>query len=120
MLLEKCEEIDIQKGYTTKGIHRDDFEIFLNNKKLNVYGSQGQIRSFILSLKISEMEIIKDEIGEYPILLLDDFMSELDEKRRLGFLNSTKGAQVLITCTDKVEDNMWITFNVENGNVNKV
>ena len=120
MLLEKCEEIDIQKGYTTKGIHRDDFEIFLNNKKLNVYGSQGQIRSFILSLKISEMEIIKDEIGEYPILLLDDFMSELDEKRRLGFLNSIKGAQVLITCTDKVEDNMWITFNVENGNVNKV
>ena len=120
MLLKKSEEIDIQKGYTTKGIHRDDFEIFLNDKKLNVYGSQGQIRSFILSLKISEMEIIKDEIGEYPILLLDDFMSELDEKRRLGFLNSIKGAQVLITCTDKVEDNMWITFNVENGNVNKV
>ena len=118
--LRDSEDIDIQKGFTTRGIHRDDFEIFINNNKLNIYGSQGQIRSFILSLKISEMEIIYDEIGEYPILLLDDFMSELDEKRRLGFLNSVSNAQVLITCTDKIEDNMWITFKVENGNVDKV
>ena len=118
--LKESEDIDIQKGYTSRGIHRDDFEIFINNNKLNIYGSQGQIRSFILSLKISEMEIIYDEIGEYPILLLDDFMSELDEKRRLGFLNSVNNAQVLITCTDKIEDNMWITFKVENGNVDKL
>lgn len=119
-VLKKSEETDIQKGYTTKGIHRDDFEVFVNDKKLNVYGSQGQIRSFILSLKISEMEIIKDEIGEYPILLLDDFMSELDEKRRIGFLNSVKNAQVLITCTDRIEDKMWITFEIKKGNVNKL
>ena len=118
--LKNSEDIDIQKGYTTKGIHRDDFEIFINNNKLNIYGSQGQIRSFILSLKISELEIIYDEIGEYPILLLDDFMSELDEKRRIGFLNSVKDAQVLITCTDKLVDDMWITFNVKNGNVDKL
>ena len=118
--LKNSEDIDIQKGYTTRGIHRDDFEIFINNNKLNIYGSQGQIRSFILSLKISELEIIYDEIGEYPILLLDDFMSELDEKRRIGFLNSVKDAQVLITCTDKLVDNRWITFNVKNGNVDKL
>jgi len=118
--LKNSEDIDIQKGYTTRGIHRDDFEIFINNNKLNIYGSQGQIRSFILSLKISELEIIYDEIGEYPILLLDDFMSELDEKRRIGFLNSVKDAQVLITCTDKLVDDMWITFNVKNGNVDKL
>lgn len=118
--LKNSEDIDIQKGYTTKGIHRDDFEIFINDNKLNIYGSQGQIRSFILSLKISEMDIIYDEIGEYPVLLLDDFMSELDEKRRIGFLNSVDNAQVLITCTDKLEDNLWTTFRVENGSVNKV
>ena len=118
--LKESEDIDIQKGYTTKGIHRDDFEIYINNNKLNIYGSQGQIRSFILSLKLSELEIIYDEIGEYPILLLDDFMSELDEKRRVGFLNSVKDAQVLITCTDKLVDNMWITFNVKNGHVDKL
>ena len=118
--LKESEDIDIQKGYTTKGIHRDDFEIYINNNKLNIYGSQGQIRSFILSLKLSELEIIYDEIGEYPILLLDDFMSELDEKRRVGFLNSVKDAQVLITCTDKLVDNMWITFNVKDGHVDKL
>ena len=118
--LKNSEDVDIQKGYTTKGIHRDDFEIYINNNKLNIYGSQGQIRSFILSLKISELEIIYDEIGEYPVLLLDDFMSELDEKRRIGFLNSVKEAQVLITCTDKLVDNMWITFNIKNGHVDKL
>ena len=118
--LKNNEEIDIQKGYTTRGIHRDDFDIYINNNKLNIYGSQGQIRSFILSLKISELEIIYDEIGEYPVLLLDDFMSELDEKRRVGFLNSVKEAQVLITCTDKLVDNMWTTFNVKNGKVDKL
>lgn len=118
--LKECEDIDIKKGFTTRGVHRDDFEVYINNNKLNIYGSQGQIRSFILSLKISEMEIIYDEIGEYPILLLDDFMSELDEKRRIGFLNSVNNAQVLITCTDKLEDNMWITFKVENGSLNRV
>lgn len=118
--LKESEDIDIQKGYTTKGIHRDDFEIYINNNKLNIYGSQGQIRSFILSLKLSELEIIYDEIGEYPILLLDDFMSELDEKRRIGFMNSVKDAQVLITCTDKLVDNMWITFNVKDGHVDKL
>ena len=118
--LKNNEEIDIQKGYTTRGIHRDDFDIYINNNKLNIYGSQGQIRSFILSLKISELEIIYDEIGEYPVLLLDDFMSELDEKRRVGFLNSVKDAQVLITCTDKLVDNMWTTFNVKNGKVDKL
>lgn len=94
---------DIQKGYTKLGIHRDDFKLYINDKDISVYGSQGQHRSAILSLKITELEIIHDEIGEYPILLLDDFMSELDAKRRKNFLDSITGIQVLITCTEKLE-----------------
>ena len=99
--LTKEENQDIARGYTGKGIHRDDFEVYINGKKVNIYGSQGQHRTVILSLKLTELEIIYDEIGEYPILLLDDFMSELDEKRRNNFFNNIENTQILITCTDK-------------------
>ena len=102
-LLKQRRKLDIIKGYTTKGIHRDDFKIFINNKELSIYGSQGQHRTAILSLKISELQIIKDEIGEYPILLLDDFMSELDNNRRKNLLKYMKDAQVIITCTEKLD-----------------
>jgi len=111
--------VDIAKGYTTKGVHRDDFYVFINGKQVNVYGSQGQNRTVILSLKLSELEIIYDEIGEYPILLLDDFMSELDSKRRENLLKSISNTQILITCTDEftIYDKMCKTFCVKNGNV---
>lgn len=62
-LLNKTELYDIQKGYTSKGIHKDDFEVFINNKPVSIYGSQGQHRTAILSLKLSELQIIYDEIG---------------------------------------------------------
>ena len=87
-VLKERRKLDIIKGFTTKGIHRDDFMIYINKKELDIYGSQGQHRTAILSLKLSELNIIYDEIGEYPILLLDDFMSELDDKRRKNFLNN--------------------------------
>jgi len=101
-LLKERRKLDIIKGFTTKGIHRDDFNIYINEQLVNVYGSQGQNRTAVLSLKISELQVIYDEIGEYPILLLDDFMSELDEKRRKNFLENIKDTQVIITCTDKI------------------
>lgn len=91
---------DIYKGYTHEGIHRDDFEILINDKILNIYGSQGQHRTAILSLKIAEMEIIKEEIGENPILLLDDVTSELDLERVNSIFGLVKDYQVFITCTD--------------------
>ncbi len=103
-LLKERRTLDIIKGFTTKGIHRDDFMIYINNELVNVYGSQGQNRTVVLSLKIAEMQVIYDEIGEYPILLLDDFMSELDEKRRKNFLEYIENTQVIITCTDKIEN----------------
>ena len=119
-LLKQRRKLDIIKGYTTKGIHRDDFKCIINDKEIEVYGSQGQHRTAILSLKLAELYVIYDEIGEYPILLLDDFMSELDEKRRKSFLSYIKDTQVIITCTDKMElDNLneYKLFNVKNGKI---
>lgn len=119
-LLKQRRKLDIIKGYTTKGIHRDDFKCIINDKEIEVYGSQGQHRTAILSLKLAELYVIYDEIGEYPILLLDDFMSELDEKRRKSFLSYIRDTQVIITCTDKMElDNLneYKLFNVKNGKI---
>ena len=117
--LEKNWEQDILRGYTTKGVHRDDIYIYINGKQVNIYGSQGQNRTVILSLKLSELEIIYDEIGEYPILLLDDFMSELDSKRRENCLKSISNAQILITCTDEftIDNKMCKTYFVNSGKV---
>lgn len=110
---------DILKGYTSVGIQRDDIYFFINGKKIDTYGSQGQQRTSILSLKLAELEIIKDEIGEYPILLLDDFMSELDSERRLNFLKNIENTQIIITCTDDINiDNIKINkYEVKEGNV---
>ena len=120
-LLKERRNLDIIKGYTTKGIHRDDFVIFINDKQLDIYGSQGQHRTAILSLKLSELNIIKEEVGENPILLLDDFMSELDEKRRKHFLEKINDTQVIITCTEKIElaNKNILIYNVKDGKIYK-
>jgi len=117
--LKENKKIDIIRGATTKGIHKDDFIIYLNGKNVSVYGSQGQNRTAILSLKMSELKVIKDEIGENPILLLDDFMSELDEERRNNFLNNIGDTQVFVTCTDIIDlKNNTNIYNVKNGKIN--
>ena len=118
-MLKERRKLDIIKGFTTKGVHRDDFVIYINGKEVNIYGSQGQNRTVVLSLKIAELNVIYDEIGEYPILLLDDFMSELDEKRRKNFLNNIKNTQVILTGTEKINlTNLdYNVYNIKNGNV---
>ena len=118
--LNKNKEIDKIKGYTTSGIHRDDFKIYINDEEVNIYGSQGQNRTAILSLKLSELQVIYDEIGEYPILLLDDFMSELDEKRISKFLSNIKNIQVLITCTKEIDIKNSILYKINSGKVEKI
>ena len=114
-------ENDIRKGYTSTGSHRDDVEIYINDKKVNVYGSQGQQRTSVLSLKLTELNIIQDEIEEPPILLLDDFMSELDENRRNNLTNAIENNQVFITCTDKilVEEKNNTIYHIENAKLSK-
>lgn len=99
-ILKQNLNIDLIKGYTGVGIHRDDFELFVNDRELNLYGSQGQHRTAILALKFAEMEIIKEEVNENPILLLDDITSELDLERINLIFEKISGFQVLITCTD--------------------
>ena len=118
--LKENRELDKIRGFTSKGIHKDDFRIYINGDKVNVFGSQGQNRTAILSLKLAELKIVFDEIGEYPILLLDDFMSELDEKRISRFLSSIEFAQVLITCTKEIKIKNSSLYKVTEGKVEKI
>ena len=120
-LLKERRKLDIIKGFTTKGIHRDDFVIYINKKEIKIFGSQGQNRTAMLSLKLAELQVIYDEIGEYPILLLDDFMSELDKTRRKNFLENIEGTQVIITGTEKldIENLEYLEYNVSKGKVLK-
>lgn len=121
-LLRKRRKLDIIKGFTTKGIHRDDFVVYINKKELGIYGSQGQYRTAILSLKLSELNIIEEEIGEYPILLLDDFMSELDKKRIQGLFENIKENQIIITSTDsfKIENSKYKLFKIKNAKIESI
>ena len=115
-ILKKSRPIDVKRGFTSTGIHRDDFILYINGRPAQVYGSQGQKRTLLLSLKMCELEIIKEEINDTPILLLDDFMSELDESRRNNFLENIKDNQIIITCTDNIDiENEYFQFYVENG-----
>lgn len=120
--LEESLEKDIEYKMTSVGPHRDDFEIFMDEKNIKKYGSQGQQRSCVLKLKLSECEIIKEKTGEMPPILLDDILSELDEKRRHLFIENIKKTQVIITCTDKefLKDMEGFYFKVEKGKIERV
>ena len=115
--LKKNREKDKYRGFSSVGCHRDDFKILINGDEVDIYGSQGQNRTAILSLKMAELEVINDEIGEYPILLLDDFMSELDQERITNFLKSINNIQVIITCTEKIDLENSTNFYVNNGKI---
>lgn len=93
-------EKDIEAGFTTAGPHRDDIKIKINGYDARVYGSQGQQRTAALSLKIGELGVFKQKFGEYPVLILDDAMSELDSARKERLLSMLDGVQTIVTCTD--------------------
>ncbi len=99
LMMSKREE-DLQRGFTTVGPHRDDLILRLDGKNAKQFASQGQQRSVVLSLKLSELNIIKQYNRSEPILLLDDVFSELDIHRREHFLESIRGFQALITTND--------------------
>ena len=82
------------------GCHRDDIEYFINGKNVKTFGSSGQQKTVALVQKIAEVYLIYEEIGEYPVLLLDDIMSELDEERQSYIISKIKDMQIIITCTD--------------------
>lgn len=97
--LVKSRERDIKTKNTSIGPHRDDLGFYVKNIDLRKYGSQGQQRTAALSLKLSEIELVKKVIHDDPVLLLDDVMSELDSNRQMQLLESIKGIQTIITCT---------------------
>ena len=113
---------DIERGTTTLGPHHDDLKFFVDGMELKLYGSQGQLRTTALSLKLSELELLRRAVGEYPVLLLDDVMSELDAERReqlLTFLTQKK-IQTLITATESKyfpAQNFGTMFEVKAGRI---
>ncbi|MDR1093892.1 MAG: DNA replication/repair protein RecF [Clostridiales bacterium] len=90
---------DIKYGFTGEGPHKDDFAVRLSGVDLRAFGSQGQQRTAALSLKLAELEIFAGEIGEYPVLLLDDVLSELDLSRQKQLLDRAQKVQTIMTCT---------------------
>ena len=97
---EQAQRREIENGSSLTGIQRDDIEFLLDDKPTRTYGSQGQQRSSVLAVKLAQCEYIKSERGEYPVLLLDDVMSELDSDRRAYLSDRILDKQVIITCTD--------------------
>lgn len=118
-------EKDINIKSTSVGPHRDDIGFYIKGIDVRKYGSQGQQRTCALSLKLSEIEIVKSLIKDIPVLLLDDVMSELDSSRQNHLLDSLKGIQTIITCTgldEFIEKKIAAKkiYKVENGTVNLV
>ncbi len=106
---------EIGAGSTLWGIHKDDIEILLNGKSARMFGSQGQQRSLALAMKLSEGDICFSETGDRPVLLLDDVLSELDEKRRKFLLSNVKDRQVIITTCEKIDFGDSKKINVSGG-----
>lgn len=98
-------ERDIFTGSTNYGPHKDDMSFFVNGSDVRIFGSQGQQRTAALSMKLAEIDIIKSETGVTPVMLLDDVLSELDEKRQNFLLDMTSDIQSVITCTG-IEDSI--------------
>ena len=119
-LLQENREDDIRLGMTSVGPHRDDLILTLDRNPMKQFSSQGQVRTAALSMKLSQMKILKDDSGEEPVLLLDDVMSELDRKRRASLISEILSFQTFITCADREDvdcekvSRMW-QVSAENG-----
>lgn len=117
-MLVKNRERDRELGYTSVGAHKDDFETYLNDKNVKIYGSQGQQRSCVMAFKLAEAEIIGEVCDEYPLILLDDVFSELDTDRRNYITERIVGKQVIITSCDPIPSLTDANLiHVENGGI---
>lgn len=101
--LERSTERDILLGSTQNGPHKDDIVFLVNGRDVKQFGSQGQQRTTALSARLAEIDLIREETGEDPVLLLDDVLSELDENRQRFLMESIEGMQAFLTCTG-IED----------------
>ena len=117
---------DIMRGSTKIGPQHDDLEFYINDLDAKMYASQGQQRSIVLSLKLAEINYLKEKTGTYPVLLLDDVLSELDKNRQLKLLDAiNENVQTFITTpsiSDIKEDLLRKAkvFKIENGNISEI
>lgn len=120
-LLDDKLEQEVERQMVLIGPHRDDLQILLNDKPARLYASQGQQRSIVLSLKLAELELIRQEKQEYPILLLDDVLSELDRFRREYLMNYIESShiQTIITMTSAENYPTGALYLVEDGHIRK-
>jgi len=121
-VLKKERERDLKAKVSLTGPHRDDLKFMINEIDVRTFGSQGQQRTAALSLKLSEIELVKNKVKDLPVLLLDDVLSELDSGRQTRLLQSITGIQTMVTCTgldDFVQHCFHIdkTFHIEDGSV---
>ena len=98
---ESHRQAELDSRQCLSGPHKDDLTVDVNGVSAKTYGSQGQTRTAALSLKLAQREIFQEETGEWPVLLLDDVLSELDAKRQSFVLNRIQGGQVFITCCEE-------------------
>lgn len=122
--LQSRRTVDLKYRSTGIGPHRDDLKIMVNGIDVRTYGSQGQQRTAALSLKLAEIELVKQKIGDDPVLLLDDVLSELDSNRKSYLLESIQNIQTFVTCTgleEFVNRELAIDqrFYVKNGSIRK-
>jgi DNA replication and repair protein RecF len=98
--MEAHAQAELASRLCLSGPHKDDLAVEINGREARVFSSQGQTRTAALALKLAEREILKNALGEYPVLLLDDVLSELDPRRQEFVLNRIAGGQVFITCCE--------------------
>jgi DNA replication and repair protein RecF len=123
--LQRKKKQDILRGSTSVGPHRDDLEVLINELAVHTFGSQGQQRTASLSMKLAEIELIRAEVGEYPVLLLDDVLSELDQERQMHLVQSMgERVQTLITTTttyglEQFMQEQAHVYRVESGSITR-
>ena len=118
--LNRNRDRDIALGNTGVGIHKDDVSFTINKNDVRIYGSQGQQRTAALSVKLAEIELIKNRTKQTPVLLLDDVLSELDEHRQKFLFKHINDLQTIITCTgieDVLKQTKGNILNMKNGNI---
>jgi len=117
---KQFKQAELRSRLCLSGAHKDDLEIEINNKEARKFASQGQARTAAVSMKLAERDIHYDEKNEYPVLLLDDVLSELDSKRQKFILGRIKNGQVFITCcedTPMLSDHNGKTLRIEAGRI---
>lgn len=129
-LLQQNLEKDLSVGYTTAGVHKDDYLFTINDSDCKKNASQGQQKSFVTALKLTQYKLMKEWSGTKPVVLLDDIFDRLDEQRSstlMDFIHTDEFGQVFITDTHPeriakyfVNSDELLTFKVENGTVNKI